>query len=86
MCAMGKENFLARTPPFMGDILWEHLEILQKGKPRYMSHILFQLDPNARKITANDSITELTFCAVVDFSVACTHTHEKSKKKNRQTA
>lgn len=32
MCAMGKENFLARTPPFMGDILWEHLEILQKGK------------------------------------------------------
>ncbi|KZS13545.1 Uncharacterized protein APZ42_021296, partial [Daphnia magna] len=30
MCAMGKENFLARTPPFMGDILWEHLEILQK--------------------------------------------------------
>ena len=34
MCAMGKENFLARTPPFMGDILWEHLEILQKGEPR----------------------------------------------------
>lgn len=33
MCAMGKENFLARTPPFMGDILWEHLEILQKGMP-----------------------------------------------------
>ena len=32
MCAMGKENFLSRTPPFMGDILWEHLEILQKGK------------------------------------------------------
>ncbi|XP_065206093.1 transforming protein p54/c-ets-1 isoform X2 [Planococcus citri] len=30
MCAMGKEAFLARAPPFMGDILWEHLEILQK--------------------------------------------------------
>lgn len=32
ICAMGKEAFLARAPPFMGDILWEHLEILQKGK------------------------------------------------------
>lgn len=31
ICAMGKENFLARAPPFTGDILWEHLEILQKG-------------------------------------------------------
>lgn len=32
MCAMGKDAFLARAPPFMGDILWEHLEQLQKGK------------------------------------------------------
>ncbi len=31
MCALGKESFLARTPPYMGDILWEHLDILQKG-------------------------------------------------------
>ncbi|XP_029170919.1 ETS-like protein pointed isoform X4 [Nylanderia fulva] len=32
ICAMGKESFLARAPTtFMGDILWEHLEILQKG-------------------------------------------------------
>ncbi|XP_011498889.1 PREDICTED: ETS-like protein pointed, isoform P2/D [Ceratosolen solmsi marchali] len=30
ICAMGKESFLARAPVFMGDILWEHLEILQK--------------------------------------------------------
>nr|CAD7259181.1 unnamed protein product [Timema shepardi] len=34
ICAMGKEAFLARAPPFMGDILWEHLEILQKGTYR----------------------------------------------------
>ncbi|KAK3922958.1 Protein C-ets-1 [Frankliniella fusca] len=33
ICQMGKESFLQRTPPFVGDILWEHLEILQKGKP-----------------------------------------------------
>lgn len=30
ICQMGKESFLQRTPPFVGDILWEHLEILQK--------------------------------------------------------
>jgi len=30
MCSMVKEDFLSRAPPFMGDILWAHLEILQK--------------------------------------------------------
>lgn len=40
MCAMGKENFLARTPPFMGDILWEHLEILQKGTLHHTSSVI----------------------------------------------
>ncbi|XP_042907157.1 protein C-ets-1 isoform X2 [Parasteatoda tepidariorum] len=30
MCALSKEAFLARSPPFMGDILFEHLDILQK--------------------------------------------------------
>lgn len=29
---MGREGFLAIAPPFTGDILWEHLEILQKGE------------------------------------------------------
>lgn len=28
---LGREEFLAVAPPFTGDILWEHLEILQKG-------------------------------------------------------
>ena len=28
---LGRESFLDRAPQFMGDILWEHLEILQKG-------------------------------------------------------
>ena len=31
MIEMGREAFLSRSPPFMGDILWEHLEILQQG-------------------------------------------------------
>lgn len=30
--ALGRDRFLAKAPPFTGDILWEHLEILQKGK------------------------------------------------------
>ncbi|XP_017142512.1 ETS-like protein pointed isoform X1 [Drosophila miranda] len=30
MVELGKEKFLAITPPFTGDILWEHLDILQK--------------------------------------------------------
>lgn len=32
MVTLGREGFLAIAPPFTGDILWEHLEILQKGK------------------------------------------------------
>lgn len=32
MIALGREEFLRIAPPFTGDILWEHLEILQKGK------------------------------------------------------
>ncbi|KAF7490069.1 Uncharacterized protein SSS_01856 [Sarcoptes scabiei] len=28
MCEMGKEMFLAQTPPYVGDILWEHLDRL----------------------------------------------------------
>lgn len=47
MVALGKEKFLAIAPPFTGDILWEHLEILQKGKKlneklRYPFQIAFK--------------------------------------------
>ena len=40
MCALGKDSFLARTPPFMGDILWEHLDILQKGLHQFCDTFL----------------------------------------------
>lgn len=36
ICAMGKDAFQSHAPPFVGDILWEHLELLQKGK--YVIH------------------------------------------------
>lgn len=32
LCSMGKERFLDLAPDFVGDILWEHLEMLQKGE------------------------------------------------------
>ncbi len=34
VCSMSKEEFISRAPPFMGDILWAHLEILQKDVDR----------------------------------------------------
>lgn len=32
LCAMHREDFVDKAPPMLGDILWEHLEILQKGE------------------------------------------------------
>lgn len=45
MCALPKEAFLARFPPFMGDILFEHLDILQKGEKEQgtVGFLLFNL-------------------------------------------
>ncbi|KAJ3647632.1 hypothetical protein Zmor_019498 [Zophobas morio] len=37
ICAMGKDAFAARAPAFVGDILWEHLELLQKDVERERS-------------------------------------------------
>nr|KAG5700443.1 hypothetical protein BaRGS_010356 [Batillaria attramentaria] len=30
LCKMDREEFTARCPPFVGDILWEHLDIMKK--------------------------------------------------------
>eukprot|EP00058_Branchiostoma_floridae_P024636 XP_002610126.1 hypothetical protein BRAFLDRAFT_125635 [Branchiostoma floridae] len=30
LCSMDKDRFLSLAPPFVGDILWEHLDMLQK--------------------------------------------------------
>lgn len=32
LCQLSKEEFVRRAPPYVGDILWEHLEMMQKGK------------------------------------------------------
>ena len=41
LCKMEKEKFLKLAPPFMGDILWEHLDILQKGKSFCACWVIF---------------------------------------------
>ncbi|GBP50578.1 Protein C-ets-1 [Eumeta japonica] len=45
ICAMGRDAFVARAPAFMGDILWEHLEILQKDVEKDRS-LLANVPPN----------------------------------------
>jgi len=32
LCNMGRERFVAEAPPFLGDILWEHLEMMLRGE------------------------------------------------------
>ena len=32
LCALGKENFLQLAPDFVGDILWEHLDQMMRGR------------------------------------------------------
>lgn len=39
LCALGKERFLDLAPDFVGDILWEHLEMLQKGRHPHRHNI-----------------------------------------------
>lgn len=40
ICEMGKEMFLAQTPPYVGDILWEHLDRLLRGKNKLILFII----------------------------------------------
>lgn len=44
LCNMGRERFVAEAPPFLGDILWEHLEMMQRGERcKYIIVIVFIL-------------------------------------------
>ena len=54
VCSMSKEEFIARAPPFMGDILWAHLEILQKETNNSnSSSILPHMSPKLEDIPAS---------------------------------
>ncbi|KAE9533806.1 hypothetical protein AGLY_008885 [Aphis glycines] len=41
LCNMGRERFVAEAPPFLGDILWEHLEMMQRDVDRAASIPMF---------------------------------------------
>ncbi|XP_015377633.1 PREDICTED: ETS-like protein pointed, isoform P2/D, partial [Diuraphis noxia] len=41
LCNMGRERFVAEAPPFLGDILWEHLEMMQRDIDRASSISMF---------------------------------------------
>ncbi|NP_001158434.1 v-ets erythroblastosis virus E26 oncogene homolog 1 [Saccoglossus kowalevskii] len=43
LCAMSEVEFLSRAPPFAGDILWAHLESLQKDCDRELSSLASSL-------------------------------------------
>lgn len=43
MIALGRDGFIAKAPLFAGEILWEHLEILQKGKQTNLYFLLFRI-------------------------------------------
>ncbi|XP_076325614.1 protein c-ets-1-A-like isoform X3 [Tachypleus tridentatus] len=59
MCSLGKESFLARAPPFMGDILWEHLELLQKGGYNHFTKSIHTLnDMNHEEIGLNQQFDD----------------------------
>ncbi|XP_009889129.1 PREDICTED: protein C-ets-1 [Charadrius vociferus] len=48
LCALGKECFLELAPDFVGDILWEHLEILQKEVKPYPANGVNTTYPESR--------------------------------------
>ncbi|XP_069681737.1 protein C-ets-1 isoform X3 [Periplaneta americana] len=73
ICAMGKEAFLARAPPFMGDILWEHLEILQKDVEKERS-ALENVPPNLYESVCVPDLSEFLggYHSLADQKVATT--------------
>jgi hypothetical protein len=57
---LGREGFLAIAPPFTGDILWEHLEILQKGELEFkltvknkQTFTFYSINSNSFQFTEN---------------------------------
>ncbi|XP_044744569.1 ETS-like protein pointed isoform X3 [Coccinella septempunctata] len=73
ICTMGKDAFAARAPAFVGDILWEHLELLQKDveKERALSS----------NVSANmyDSMCVPELNAYIDYSQAALMSGEDRK-------
>uniref|UniRef100_T1JZB4 ETS domain-containing protein n=1 Tax=Tetranychus urticae TaxID=32264 RepID=T1JZB4_TETUR len=53
VCNLRKDEFLALTPPYMGEILWEHLDILLKGESIDYFTLKLRQDSSERKVEVN---------------------------------
>uniref|UniRef100_A0A3B3R3J3 ETS proto-onco 1, transcription factor n=1 Tax=Paramormyrops kingsleyae TaxID=1676925 RepID=A0A3B3R3J3_9TELE len=47
LCALGKERFLELAPDFVGDILWEHLEMLQRDVKYFHTDVVKPISQDA---------------------------------------
>jgi hypothetical protein len=62
MCSLSKEDFLIRAPPFMGDILWAHLEILQKEVDKEHRNSLESIHSNySDSFSTSESFNQRTY-------------------------
>uniref|UniRef100_H2YZV8 ETS domain-containing protein n=1 Tax=Ciona savignyi TaxID=51511 RepID=H2YZV8_CIOSA len=57
MCSLRKESFLHLCPPFVGEILWEHLDRLQ-SVPHYPTHG-FPVDGTRRNFSFDQSLSNV---------------------------
>nr|CAI5824857.1 unnamed protein product [Callosobruchus analis] len=75
ICAMGKDAFSARAPAFVGDILWEHLELLQKDveKERALS-----------TTTLSNNMYEQMCVPELDPFIDYTHAHSVLSSEDRK--
>ncbi|KAG1673981.1 ETS-like protein pointed [Nymphon striatum] len=76
VCQLGKEALLARLPPFMGDILWEHLEILLKGNSGQANQMKQELTRANQPIKSMEGyphtinfIHEVRSCSILIFRI-----------------
>ncbi|XP_049306461.1 ETS-like protein pointed isoform X1 [Bactrocera dorsalis] len=62
MIELGKDKFLAITPPFTGDILWEHLDILQKDCEKFGNDDVVNVQQQQQQQNAFEASTTASHC------------------------
>ena len=77
LCDMSKEQFLATAPAFMGDILWAHLEILQRDANNEKLETKYTPPPPPAPVSINAS-------TVVNSSTTTSSTVSPPSSSSRQ--
>ena len=81
VCSMSKEEFISRAPPFMGDILWAHLEILQKDVDKENNvkcEALNTYQPSYTSMNQMPSHHERTYTHLESLPVTASHLQQPS--------